>query len=95
MATFAKIDSNKVTNIVKVRNADINPNNNQSEEEAGISYLQGLFPNTTWKQVFYGNIPSVGYIYDPENGTFTDPEPVVDVDETPEPAADVDETPEQ
>ena len=81
MATFAKIDSNKVTNIVKVRNEDIISSGNQSEEELGIAYLQNLFPDTTWKQVFYGSIPSVGYIYDPEAGTFTDPTPEVEIEE--------------
>lgn len=81
MATFAELQSNKVSNIVKVRNSDIVLEQDQTEEEAGIALLQNLFPGTEWKQVFYGNIPSVGYIYDTATGEFIDPTPEIEVNE--------------
>lgn len=84
MATFAELHSNKVSNIVKVRNIDIAPTQGQTEEEAGIEYLNNLFPNTTWKQVYYGNIPSVGHIYDPITGEFTEPTPEIEDEENEE-----------
>lgn len=81
MATFAQLSSNTVTNVIKVRNNDIIPSGDQTEEEVGIAYLQSMFPGTTWKQVFWGSLPSVGFTYDPATGEFTDPTPEVVVEE--------------
>jgi len=81
MATFAQLNSDTVTNVIKVRNNDITPSRNQTEEEVGIAYLQGMFPGTTWKQVFWGSLPSVGFTYDSATGEFTNPTPEVVVEE--------------
>lgn len=81
MATFAQLSSNTVTNIVKVRNVDIDTRGDQTEEQAGIVYLQNILPGTTWKQVFWGSLPSVGFTYDPATNKFTDPTPEVEVEE--------------
>ena len=43
MATFAQLNSNTVINVIKVRNTDITITGNQTEEEAGIIYLQNIF----------------------------------------------------
>lgn len=80
MATFAQLSSNTVTNVIKVRNVDITTSEDQTEEEAGIIYLQNIFPGTTWKQVFWGNLPSVGFTYDPITGEFTDPTPEEEIE---------------
>ena len=81
MATFAQLNSNTVINVIKVRNTDITITGNQTEEEAGIIYLQNIFPGTNWKQVFWGSLPSIGYIYDPITGEFTEHKPEPEIEE--------------
>lgn len=53
MAHFAKIDSNNnVIDVVKVENSVITDSNGVEQEQIGIDFLQGLFPEEgiTWKQ---------------------------------------------
>lgn len=56
MAHFAQLDENNiVTNVLVVGNDDIQNLPFPQSEPLGVTFLQNLFPNTTWKQTSYNN----------------------------------------
>ena len=79
MAHFAELDSNNVVlRVLVVSNEDITDGN--SQEQAGITFLQGLFgTDTRWVQTSYsgsfrGSYAGAGMIYDAQADAFTSPD---------------------
>ena len=56
MAHFAQLNENNIViNVLVVSNDDIQNLSFPQSESVGITFLQKMFPNTTWKQTSYNN----------------------------------------
>lgn len=68
MAHFAQLnENNEVINVIVVDNSDVT-SNGMTEEEAGISFLNSILPDRTWKQTSYNkafrkNFAGIGFTY--------------------------------
>lgn len=76
MAHFAQLDiTNTVVNVLVVHNDTIENKEFPESEHLGIQFLQGLFPNTVWKQTSYSGsfrkrYAGIGYNYIPKYDAF-------------------------
>jgi hypothetical protein len=76
MAHFAQLDENNiVTSVLVVGNEDIQNLPFPQSESLGVTFLQNLLPNTTWKQTSYNNnfrfrYASIGYTFYPDCGEY-------------------------
>ena len=79
MAHFAKLENNKVVQVIVVSNQDILDENLKESEEKGIEFCSNLLGGT-WKQTSYNakirkNYAGVGYTYDETLDAFIPPKP--------------------
>ena len=81
MAHFAELDENNVVLRVNVVHNDITTIDGVEDEQRGIDYLNGLYPDpVAWVQTsFNSNIRTryagVGYNYDADRDAFITPQP--------------------
>ena len=81
MAHFARLDGNKVIDIVVVDNNDIIGADGSESEDVGIVFLKDLFgQDTVWKQTSYNNnfrknYAMMGGTYDADKDAFIDVKP--------------------
>jgi hypothetical protein len=70
MAHFAKLENNKVVDVIVVNNEDILDENGNESEAVGIAFLQSIFGDRdTWVQTSYNgtfrkNFAMIGGVYD-------------------------------
>jgi len=80
MAHFAELnESNIVTRVIVVANAELLDNGTESESK-GIDFLESLYGHRNWKQTSYNatmrhNYAGVGCRYDAERDGFVAPQP--------------------
>jgi len=76
MAHFAKLDENNIVlEVVVINNAELLDENNNENENLGITFLQAQFGYTNWKQTSYNgnfrkNYAGTGYTYNSELDAF-------------------------
>ncbi len=81
MAHFAELDENSAVLQVLVVHNDVITVDGVEDEQRGIDFLNGLFPDSgDWKQCSYnhnkrGHYPAIGDTYDPVEDVFYGPQP--------------------
>ena len=81
MAHFARLNNNKVEQVVVIGNKDCLDSNGNESESVGVSFCQSLFgKDTTWIQTSYNknfrvHFAGVGYTYDESLDAFIPPQP--------------------
>ena len=84
MSHFAELDENNIVKrVLAVDNEVITKDgtkDGEENEELGITFLQGLFEASVWKQTSYNgnfrkNYAGKGYIYDQAKDAFIAPQP--------------------
>lgn len=81
MAHFAKMDGDKVTDVIVVNNSDLDNLPFPQSEPVGIDYLHEVFHNNdAWLQTSYNasfrkNYAGIGYSYDAGLDAFIAPQP--------------------
>lgn len=84
MAHFAKLENNKVINVIVVNNETINDLEFPESEPVGQEFLASLGLSGEWKQTSYngnfrGAFAGIGYAYNEVDDIFVAPElPVVE-----------------
>lgn len=87
MAHFAKIENNKVSQIIVVNNEVLENKPFPESEPIGIAFCKSIYgENTEWLQCSYnsnfrGIYPATGMIYDSELNIFTTPQSEEEVTE--------------
>ena len=79
MAHFARLENNKVVQVIVVSNQDILDENGQESEQKGIDFCSNLLGGT-WKQTSYSgkirkNYAGIDYTYDETLDAFIAPKP--------------------
>ena len=79
MAHFARLENNKVVQVIVVSNQDILDENGQESEQKGIDFCSNLLGGT-WKQTSYNgkirkNYAGFDYTYDETLDAFIPPKP--------------------
>lgn len=80
MAHFAELtESNIVTQVIVVANAELMDNGTESEAK-GIDFLESLYGHRNWKQTSYNgnqryNYAGIGFTYDATRDAFIPPQP--------------------
>lgn len=78
MAHFAKIENNKVTNVIVVSNDDCGGGDYPDSEPIGQTFIASLGIEGTWLQTSYSSsfrdqYASIGFAYDPDQDIFVAP----------------------
>lgn len=79
MAHFARLENNRVSQVIVVSNFVIKDDKGVEQESIGIAFCKSLYgDNTEWKQASYngsfrGKYPCIGDKYDPELDEFVTP----------------------
>ena len=81
MSHFAELDENNTVKRVLVVDNEVITKDGEESEEVGITFLQGLFGETSvWKQTSYNgnfrkNYAGIGHKYDQAKDAFIAPQP--------------------
>lgn len=80
MAHFAKIENNKVVQVIVVDNKDINNQEFPHSEPIGQNFintigLDGFWLQTSYNKKFRGNFAGIDYVYDSDLDVFVPPKP--------------------
>jgi hypothetical protein len=81
MAHYAEVDATNTVLRVLVVDNDVTTVDGVEDEQRGIDFLNGMFPESgTWVQTSYNHniryrYGGIGYIYDAENDAFIAPQP--------------------
>lgn len=80
MAHFAKLENNKVTEVLVVSNDVLLDSNGIEIEQKGVDFLESLTNHKEWKQTSYNgsfraNYAGIGFYYDEVIDVFIPPKP--------------------